>query len=202
MSERKLDTHCKIFVGNIPFSYGDNDLKELFDKEEGVESAVIIKDFNTGFSRGFGFIIMKTEEHKEQLLNKGEIWAKNRKLNLSDYIPTTKKNIFIPLKNYLVVEDLPSNITRDDLKNIFSKYGKVKKHFIFTNYKTGNKLNRGFIEIEDDNDFKNLLQKRSIMINGNSIYVNRWKVSIKKDIKDNFGYINLYKKLYNKVNDF
>jgi len=46
----------KVFVGNLPFSVTDDDLKGHFGKAVTVTSAVVIKDRDTGRSRGFGFV--------------------------------------------------------------------------------------------------------------------------------------------------
>jgi RNA recognition motif-containing protein len=48
----------KIYVGNLPWSTGDADLKDLFARFGKVHSAAVIMDRETGRSRGFGFIEM------------------------------------------------------------------------------------------------------------------------------------------------
>ncbi len=48
----------KLFVGNIPHSLSENDLKELFVPFGAVVSVKIILDHDTGRSRGFAFVEM------------------------------------------------------------------------------------------------------------------------------------------------
>ena len=45
----------KIYVGNLPWSCGDAELKEFFSAIGEVHSAAVITDRETGRSRGFGF---------------------------------------------------------------------------------------------------------------------------------------------------
>ena len=45
----------KLYVGNLPWSIGDQELEELFS-DYAVVSAKVIKDRNTDRSRGFGFV--------------------------------------------------------------------------------------------------------------------------------------------------
>jgi RNA recognition motif-containing protein len=45
-----------IFVGNLPFSATEDDLRGLFSEFGTVDSAAIITDRETGRSRGFGFV--------------------------------------------------------------------------------------------------------------------------------------------------
>jgi RNA recognition motif-containing protein len=52
----------KLFVGNLPWSVGDNELAEIFANHGEVDSARVISDRDTGRSRGFGFVEMQTND--------------------------------------------------------------------------------------------------------------------------------------------
>jgi len=54
-----------IYVGNLPWSYSDDTLKELFEEHGEVTSAKVITDRMSGRSRGFGFVEMATNEEAE-----------------------------------------------------------------------------------------------------------------------------------------
>lgn len=58
-----MDT--RLFVGNLPFSAGDDDLEAAFAEHGTVVSAVVIRDQESGRSRGFGFVEMATGEMAE-----------------------------------------------------------------------------------------------------------------------------------------
>ena len=45
-----------IFVGNLPFSASEGDLRQIFSDYGELESVAIILDRDTGRSRGFGFV--------------------------------------------------------------------------------------------------------------------------------------------------
>ena len=47
-----------IYVGNLPWSYRDDELKGLFEEHGDVTSAKVIVDRMSGRSRGFGFVEM------------------------------------------------------------------------------------------------------------------------------------------------
>ncbi len=62
----------KLYVGNLPFDVGDEELRSLFAQAGTVESVKIITDQYTGRSRGFGFVEMAGEEEATkaiQMLN-------------------------------------------------------------------------------------------------------------------------------------
>ncbi len=48
----------KIYVGNLPWSATEAELRELFSTIGTVHSAAVVSDRETGRSRGFGFIEM------------------------------------------------------------------------------------------------------------------------------------------------
>jgi RNA recognition motif-containing protein len=52
---------ARLFVGNLSFSLGDADLREVFAEVGGVERAEIVRDRFDGRSRGFGFVVMQNE---------------------------------------------------------------------------------------------------------------------------------------------
>ena len=55
----------RLFVGNLPYSMSEGDLETKFGEHGQVVSAVVIRDRDTGRSRGFGFVEMETEEEAE-----------------------------------------------------------------------------------------------------------------------------------------
>ena len=59
----------KLFVGNIPYSTTEQDLRELFGKSGAkVASVRVITDFDTGRSKGYAFVEMTTAEEAEKAI--------------------------------------------------------------------------------------------------------------------------------------
>jgi RNA recognition motif-containing protein len=48
----------KLYVGNLPFSATEDELREIFERHGQVESVSVIMDRETGRARGFGFVEM------------------------------------------------------------------------------------------------------------------------------------------------
>jgi RNA recognition motif-containing protein len=48
----------KIYVGNLPFSASESDLRELFERHGSIDSVNVIMDRETGRARGFAFVEM------------------------------------------------------------------------------------------------------------------------------------------------
>jgi RNA recognition motif-containing protein len=51
-----------IYVGNLSYDTGENDLRTAFEKFGSVDSVKIIMDKFTNRSKGFGFVEMKTDD--------------------------------------------------------------------------------------------------------------------------------------------
>jgi RNA recognition motif-containing protein len=59
----------KLYVGNLPYETGENDLQELFARVGGVESVNVVRDQATGRARGFAFVEMNTEEGAQKAIS-------------------------------------------------------------------------------------------------------------------------------------
>lgn len=55
----------KLYVGNLPYSVSDSDLQQMFEAHGAVQSAQVIMDRDTGRSKGFGFVEMKTDQEAQ-----------------------------------------------------------------------------------------------------------------------------------------
>jgi RNA recognition motif-containing protein len=55
----------KLYVGNLGYGITDSDLSKMFEAHGTVESAQIIMDRDTGRSKGFGFVEMKTDQEAQ-----------------------------------------------------------------------------------------------------------------------------------------
>lgn len=51
----------KLYVGNLPYSVNDDELRQLFEGHGSVDSASVVIDRETGRSRGFGFVEMRDD---------------------------------------------------------------------------------------------------------------------------------------------
>lgn len=52
----------KVFVGGLPFSTTDDELRDFFAAHGAVASATVVRDRETGRSKGFGFVEFENDE--------------------------------------------------------------------------------------------------------------------------------------------
>lgn len=59
----------KLYVGGLPYSTTENELKDAFSQAGAVDSAVIIMDRMSGRSKGFGFVEMTNDGDAEKAID-------------------------------------------------------------------------------------------------------------------------------------
>lgn len=70
----------KLFIGGLPYSVTDDDLAKTFGEHGSVASAVVIKDRDSGRSKGFGFVEFENDEEgkaAEKALNNTDMGGRN-----------------------------------------------------------------------------------------------------------------------------
>jgi RNA recognition motif-containing protein len=77
-----------IYVGNLSWSMTDDDLSNLFSQYGTVSSAKILKEKNTGRSKGFGFVEMEDDDAaKTAIATLNESEVQGRKLIVNESQP-------------------------------------------------------------------------------------------------------------------
>jgi RNA recognition motif-containing protein len=74
----------KLYVGNLSYSATEDDLRDLFSQAGTVTSVVLIKDRDTGRSKGFGFVEMETQAEIEKAISQfNDTQFQNRMLKVN-----------------------------------------------------------------------------------------------------------------------
>ncbi|MGH9424823.1 MAG: RNA recognition motif domain-containing protein [Terriglobia bacterium] len=60
---------AKLYVGNLSYNTSEDDLRDLFAQAGTVKSATLIRDRDTGRSKGFAFVEMETQEEAEKAIS-------------------------------------------------------------------------------------------------------------------------------------
>ncbi|WP_043748386.1 RNA recognition motif domain-containing protein [Imhoffiella purpurea] len=82
----------RIYVGNLPYSVTDEDLRTIFGEFGELASAEVIKDKFSGQSKGFGFVDMPSNSDADaaiKALNESDM--KGRKLTVNEARPRAER---------------------------------------------------------------------------------------------------------------
>ena len=98
-SEHDEEMHLskKLYVGNLPFTTTEADLRRLFEPHGGVASINVVMDRETGRPRGFAFVEMNDESGASaaiQTLNGRELGGRALKVNDANDRPAAGRGGF------------------------------------------------------------------------------------------------------------
>ena len=79
-----------IYVGNLPYTTTESELRQMFEAHGTVESVNIIQDRETGRSKGFGFVVMPDNAQAQAAINSlNDKDIGGRKLRVNEARPRT-----------------------------------------------------------------------------------------------------------------
>ena len=83
----------KLYVGSLPYSTTEDELRDLFSKHGEVTSVSIINDRFSGRSKGFGFVEMATDEQAQAAISalQGQVLGE-RTLVVNEARPQEKRS--------------------------------------------------------------------------------------------------------------
>ncbi|CAF1034207.1 unnamed protein product [Rotaria sp. Silwood1] len=150
-----------LIVLGISYRSLEADVKKCFETFGELIFCEIKRDAN-GQSRGFGFIRFKNYDSQLAVINKRH-FIDGRHVDVK--IPDSKTNIHEPeCARKIFVARLPDNITPDDLRQYFSKYGAIKDVYIPKPARSF-----AFVTFHDSNIVRTLFGTH--IINGSSVTV-------------------------------
>lgn len=174
LNSRKLSASAAIeatesetiaYVSNIPWSWKDEELRNLFKDLNVKTSRVVVS--RTGRSRGFGFVEFSSNEELQNACKLNETKVEERPLTIR---ASKKGNVFGNTKNVqniqsnnkvikvtkpkiehtLYVTNLPYELDENDLKQIFNEFNvKAAKVPVRRN---GKSKGYGFVEFDNEKD--------------------------------------------------
>jgi cold-inducible RNA-binding protein len=83
----------KLYVGNLPYTATDNEIRALFEQVGEIAEVTVIMDRETGRSKGFGFVEMATEEGAQEAIRKFNGYQlNNRPLTVNEARPREERS--------------------------------------------------------------------------------------------------------------
>jgi len=140
------DDERKIFVGGISWEVSQDELKEYFSNYGSVVECTLKTDPNTGRSRGFGFVMFNDSSSVDKVLAEKPHVLKGKAIDPKRARAMGGKE---PIKK-IFVGGLDINMTEDDVKQFFTRYGKVES--IELPFDRTKNVRRGFCFVTFDSE--------------------------------------------------
>ena len=93
----------RLFIGGLPYSISEDQLKDVFAKVGTVASVTIITDRETGRSKGFAFVEMENDDDADkaiQTLNGTELDGRKIAVNVARPRPEQSDRGFRPRRDF------------------------------------------------------------------------------------------------------
>ncbi len=161
----------KLFVGALPQSCPESDIREYFSRFGEIENINLKTDQMTGRSRGFCFVVFKAVSSLEAAL------AVEQQHEMGGKKLAVKKAQAKQGKVH--VGKLPKGTEEEVIREFFSQYGNVVViEYPFDKMKN-EKKNFCFVTFDREDPAKRLLKEGSVFLNGGEVVIN--KVTPKPD---------------------
>eukprot|EP01095_Lingulamoeba_sp_RSL-Kostka_P017668 TRINITY_DN9339_c1_g1_i4.p1 TRINITY_DN9339_c1_g1~~TRINITY_DN9339_c1_g1_i4.p1 ORF type:complete len:457 (+),score=201.49 TRINITY_DN9339_c1_g1_i4:347-1717(+) len=161
--------HSHIFVGDLSPDIDDTALYKAFQGYSSISDARVMWDNTTGRSRGYGFVAFRDRGDAERAITEmSGVWLgsraircnwANQKNNNANIVPGSityaqASSQASPTNTTVYVGNLGSDVTEDNLRNVFSNYGRIEeiriqkdKNFGFVRYATHDQATRAIVNV-------------------------------------------------------
>lgn len=168
------DERGKLFIGGLSWETTIDGLQHYFRRFGEVVDAVVMKNPESGRSRGFGFVTFADPANVDAVLSSGPHQLDGRTIDPKPCNPRTlqkpKRGANVPK---VFLGGLPPNVTETDLRSFFDRYGKVVEVVIMYDQERRRTRGFGFVSFETDDAVERLVGEHYVSINGKQVEIKR-----------------------------
>ncbi|ESN93530.1 hypothetical protein HELRODRAFT_180844 [Helobdella robusta] len=149
--DRESEQFRKLFIGGLSHETTVNELRAYYEQWGEVVDCVVMKDPETGQSRGFGFVTYKSahmvddaQRERPHKIDKKEVESK-RAMPRED---AGRPEAHLTIKR-VYISGVKEEIEEDDLRDYFSQFGNIEEIDVITDKETKKKRGFAFITFDD-----------------------------------------------------
>ncbi|XP_042400669.1 polyadenylate-binding protein 2-like isoform X1 [Zingiber officinale] len=164
---------ANIFIKNLDKTIGNKGLHEIFCSFGNILSCKIATDA-FGQSKGYGFVQFDQEEAAQNAINRlNGMLVNDKPVYVGPFIRKQERENSAEKTKFcnVFVKNLSESTTKEDLENIFGKYGKITSAVVMTE-EDGKSKCFGFINFENPDDAAQAVQE----LNGQKFDDKEWYV--------------------------
>ncbi|KAK9747376.1 RNA recognition motif [Popillia japonica] len=168
------DEKGKLFVGGLSWETSQDNLQRYFSRYGEVIDCVVMKNAESGRSRGFGFVTFSDPNNVSVVLQNGPHSLDGRTI---DPKPCNPRTLQKPKKGggypKVFLGGLPSNVTETDLRTYFTRFGKVMEVVIMYDQEKKKSRGFGFLSFEDEDSVDRCVAEHFINLNGKQVEIKK-----------------------------
>ncbi|VEN58451.1 unnamed protein product [Callosobruchus maculatus] len=157
------DVCSKLFVGGLSWETTQDNLQRYFSRYGEVIDCVVMKNAESGRSRGFGFVTFADPA--------------NVNVVTIDPKPCNPRTLQKPKKGggypKVFLGGLPSNVTETDLRSFFTRFGKVMEVVIMYDQEKKKSRGFGFLSFEDEDAVDRCVAEHFVNLNGKQVEIKK-----------------------------
>ncbi|XP_011501673.1 PREDICTED: heterogeneous nuclear ribonucleoprotein 27C isoform X2 [Ceratosolen solmsi marchali] len=173
-NEMDDDEKGKLFVGGLSWETTQENLQRFFGRYGEVIDCVVMKNSESGRSRGFGFVTFSDPSNVGIVLQNGPHQLDGRTIDPKPCNPRTlqkpKRSGSFPK---VFLGGLPSNVTETDLRSFFQRFGKVMEVVIMYDQEKKKSRGFGFLSFEDEDAVDRCVAEHFVNLNGKQVEIKR-----------------------------
>ncbi|KAK4315248.1 hypothetical protein Pmani_013521 [Petrolisthes manimaculis] len=178
----------KMFVGGLSWETTQESLQRYFGQYGEVIDCVVMKNSETGRSRGFGFVTFADPNKVDSVLKSGPHELDGRTIDPKACNPRSmqkqKRNGNWPK---VFLGGLPSNLTETDLRNFFSRFGGVMEVVIMFDQEKKKSRGFGFLSFETEEAVDRAVAEHFVNINGKQVEIKKAEPRDANKVQDESG---------------
>ncbi|XP_022323528.1 ELAV-like protein 2 isoform X1 [Crassostrea virginica] len=136
------EDQTNLIINYLPQSLQDEEFRKMFENIGPLKSSKIVRDKNTGYSYGFGFVDFHNPKDAATAISQLNGYRMEHKVLKVAY---SRRNEEDTKGSKLYLQKLPPQYTEEEVSNYFSSYGNIVQVRVVTDRATGQSKGIGFI---------------------------------------------------------
>lgn len=136
------EEQTNLIINYLPQAMQDEEFRSLFESIGPLKSSKIVRDKNSGYSYGFGFVDYHNPKDAASAISQLNGYRVEHKVLKVAY---SRRNDENTKGSKLYLQKLPLHYTEEEVQNYFSSYGEIVQVRVVTDQATGQPKGIGFI---------------------------------------------------------
>jgi len=162
----------KLFVGGLSYETTDEGFKAHFEQFGEIVDSVVMRDRDTGKSKGFGFVTFKEIEQIDEAQRSRPHHIDGRDVDTKRSMPRDSGESQKSLTK-MFIGGMKDDTTEEQVREVFEPYGEMKSCDIIRDKTSGKCKGFGFIEYEDYDSVDRCVLKKRHELNGKTVEVKK-----------------------------